>query len=185
MKSYSQVPKPNSNSASKKHRCSGVSSNPDAPSLAASPLAWILVVPSCLELWPLVSPYARPSSTWPAIIPWVKRVGPPGGAVKWTCTHRFKEMWGLKQLSVLLWSLSSWERMGSLERGKQSKREEGTGKTPRRTGGDKKHGKCHESQRRMAQGTKDCRDQAGFGHQDLGAPCRKESGAERQSWFLG
>lgn len=145
MKSYSQVPKPNSSSASKKHRCSGVSSNPDAPSPAASPLAWILVVTSCLEPWPLVSPHARPSSTWPAVILWVKRVGPPGRAVKRTCTHSFKEMWGWKQLSLLLWSLSSWERMGSLERGKQSKREEGTRETPGRTGGDKKHGKCQKA----------------------------------------
>lgn len=106
------------------------------------------MVPSCLEPWPLVSPHASPSSTWPAIIPRLKRVGPPGGAVMWTCTHSFREMWGWKQLSMLLWSLSSWERMGSLERRKQSKREEGTGETPGRTGGDKKHGKCHESQRR-------------------------------------
>lgn len=169
MKPYSQVQKPNSNSASKKHRCSGVSSNPDAPSPAASPLAWILVVPSCLEPWPLVSPQAGPSSTWPAVILWVKHVGPPGGAVKRTCTHSFKEMWGWKQLSLLLWSLSSWERMGSLERGKKSKREESTRETPGGQGEVRNMASVRKPKKefrkcKVAQGAEDCRDQAGFGH---------------------
>lgn len=62
--------------------------NPDALSLAASPPAWILVVPFHLGPWLLVSPCADPSSIGPAIVPLVKWLGPPGGAVKWTCTHR-------------------------------------------------------------------------------------------------
>lgn len=67
------------------------------------------------------------SSTPPAIISCVKPSVPPAGAVKQTCTHSWnvEETWGYKQLLILLWSLKSWERLGSLGREKESKRQQG------------------------------------------------------------
>lgn len=151
MKSYTWVQKQNSNSAPGSTGVqSRVSSDPDTPSLATSPLAWILGVPSCLESWALVSPQARLSSTPPAIIPCVK---PPRAA--WgSCeadTHTPLELRRAVGLQTAVNTSAVHEVMreagvpGGRKAKPEAKREER--RSPGGQEGNEKHGTCHESQR--------------------------------------